>query len=85
MIENLSHIARVFIALLIALPSVTACVCRSIFTATVSINGIFLARSIGQNKKELKHHIYSKAYDVLTKKTVADINDLTDPGKDFIR
>jgi hypothetical protein len=37
------------------------------------------------NKKDLKHEVYNKAHEVLTSKSVADINELKDPGVDTVK
>ncbi|XP_052788522.1 uncharacterized protein LOC128223273 [Mya arenaria] len=58
---------------------------RAVFSACLKVSGIFLARAVGGNKKELKHEVYNRAYDILTTRTIADINDLSDPGSDLIR
>ncbi|XP_061164731.1 uncharacterized protein LOC133173727 [Saccostrea echinata] len=55
------------------------------FTGRLILGGIFLARSVGANKKEVKHETYQKALDVLKTKTVAEIFNLTDPGAEAIR
>ncbi|XP_056012785.1 uncharacterized protein LOC130052317 isoform X4 [Ostrea edulis] len=55
------------------------------FTGRLILGGIFLARSVGANKKEVKHETYQKALDVLKTKTVAEIFSLTDPGAEAIR
>ncbi|XP_045196468.2 uncharacterized protein LOC123551531 [Mercenaria mercenaria] len=58
---------------------------RLLFTGRLSISGIFLTRTVGMNKKDMKHEVYNKAHEVLTTKTVADINDLKDPGVETVR
>ncbi|XP_052226682.1 uncharacterized protein LOC127841679 [Dreissena polymorpha] len=58
---------------------------RAVYTGRLAISGIFLARCVGLNKKELKHEVYDKAYKVLTTQTLAVINDLRDPGADVVR
>lgn len=55
------------------------------FTGRLILGGIFLARSVGANKKEVKHETYQKALNVLKSKTVAEIFNLTDPGAEAIR
>ncbi|KAH3793706.1 hypothetical protein DPMN_147224, partial [Dreissena polymorpha] len=58
---------------------------RAVYTGRLAISGIFLARCVGLNKKELKHKVYDKAYKVLNTQTLADINNLRDPGADIVR
>ncbi|KAH3780123.1 hypothetical protein DPMN_157933 [Dreissena polymorpha] len=65
-------------------PSLVSCY-RAVYTGRLAISGIFLARCVGLNKKELKHEVYDKAYKVLTTQTLAVINDLRDPGADVVR
>ena len=58
---------------------------RPLFTGKLCISGIYLARSLGHNKKTLKHEVYDEAMKVLTQKTVAEINELRDPGMDSLK
>ena len=58
---------------------------RPLFTGKLAISGIYLARSIGGNKKTLKHEVYTKALKALTELTIAQINDLKDPGMESIK
>ena len=58
---------------------------RSIFTGKLSISGIFLARSLGSNKKQMKHEVYDQALKILTEKTIEEINELKDPGVESIK
>ena len=58
---------------------------RSIFTGSLRISGIFLARCVGVNKKEMKHEVFDKAFEVLTKKSIVAINDFQDPGLGMVR
>ena len=55
------------------------------YTGCLTLTGVFLARSVGGNKKEVKHDTYSKALDILKTKTVAEIYSGVDPGPDAIR
>lgn len=55
------------------------------YTGSLTLTGVFLARSVGGNKKEVKHDTYSKALDILKSKTVAEIYSGVDPGPDAIR
>ena len=55
------------------------------YSARVSINGIFLARGVGGNKKELKHEVFNKAHEILLKSSTDDINNLKDPGIEMVR
>jgi hypothetical protein len=38
------------------------------YTGCLTLTGVFLARSVGGNKKEVKHDTYSKALDILVVK-----------------
>ncbi|KAL4240562.1 hypothetical protein ACF0H5_001354 [Mactra antiquata] len=58
---------------------------RLIFSGALRINGIFLARGVGVNKKELKHEVYNTALEILKTKSVKDINELKDPGPETVR
>lgn len=55
------------------------------YTGCLHLSGVFLARSVGGNKKEVKHDTYSKGLDILKLKTVAEIYSGIDPGPDAIR
>ena len=59
--------------------------CRQLFTGKLGINGIFLARGVGCNKKDMKHEIYNTALNVLKTQTIEDLNALKDPGEDMVR
>ena len=54
-------------------------------TGCLKIAGVFLARAVSVNKKELKHLVFQKALNVLLTKTVAEIYNLVDPGVDTLR
>ena len=54
-------------------------------TGCLKLEGVFLAREVGFNRKELKHLVFQKALNVLLTKTVAEIYNLVDPGVDTLR
>ncbi|XP_060074691.1 uncharacterized protein LOC132554399 [Ylistrum balloti] len=58
---------------------------RWMYTGYLKLDGIFLTRSVGANKKEVKHDVYTKGLDLLKSKTVAEIFALKDPGVEAIR
>ena len=58
---------------------------RPIFTAKLAISGIYLARSLGSNKKHMKHEVYDQALKILTEKSISEINELKDPGMESVK
>lgn len=58
---------------------------RSMYTAKLTLENKFLARAVAASKKELKHEVYKKAVEVLTKQSIGSIMKLTDPGPDKMR
>lgn len=58
---------------------------RWMYTGYLKLDGIFLTRSVGANKKEVKHDVYTKGLEILKTKTVAEIFALKDPGVEAIR
>ena len=54
-------------------------------TGCLKLAGVFLARAVSVNRKELKHLVFQKALNVLLTKTVAEIYNLVDPGVDTLR
>ena len=55
------------------------------YTGSMSLDGVFLARAVCVNKKELKHLVFEKGLNVLMNKTVAEIYSLIDPGVQTLR
>nr|KAG5710611.1 hypothetical protein BaRGS_013257 [Batillaria attramentaria] len=58
---------------------------RRIFSGRLLINDVFLARAVGQTKKELKHECYKLALEVLKTKDVGQILQQKDVGIEAIR
>ncbi|XP_033732567.1 uncharacterized protein LOC117321995 [Pecten maximus] len=58
---------------------------RWMYTGYLKLDGIFLTRSVGANKKEVKHDVYTKGLELLKTKTVAEVFALKDPGVEAIR
>ncbi|KAK3607126.1 hypothetical protein CHS0354_036065 [Potamilus streckersoni] len=58
---------------------------KPMYTGDLKLSSVFLVRSVGANKKEVKHEVYQKALDILTAKSVAEIFNLKDPGIEAIR
>ncbi|XP_029641150.1 uncharacterized protein LOC115215926 [Octopus sinensis] len=58
---------------------------RSMYTAKLTVEGKFMARAVAASKKELKHEVYKKAVEVLTKQSVASIVKQKDPGPEKMR
>ncbi|KAL8609605.1 hypothetical protein ACOMHN_023741 [Nucella lapillus] len=58
---------------------------RHTFSGKLSLSGMFLARAVGQVKRELKHECYKLALQVLRTKTVAEILKQHDIGIEAIR
>ena len=58
---------------------------RPIFTAKLAISGIYLARSLGSNKKHMKHEVYDQALKILTEQSISEINELKDPGMESVK
>ncbi|OWF49723.1 uncharacterized protein LOC110451341 [Mizuhopecten yessoensis] len=58
---------------------------RWMYTGYLKLDSIFLTRSVGANKKEVKHDVYTKGLDIVKTKTVAEIFALKDPGVEAIR
>ncbi|XP_067662817.1 uncharacterized protein [Haliotis asinina] len=58
---------------------------KMMFTGRLFIGSVFLARSVGANKKEVKHECFRKAVDVLKSKSVAAIMKMEDVGTEKMR
>ena len=58
---------------------------RWMYTGCLSIGSMFLARTVGAKKKEIKHECFSKALEVMKTQTVAEILAMKDPGCEAIR
>ena len=58
---------------------------KHMYTGSMSLDGVFLARAVCVNKKELKHLVFEKGLNVLMNKTVAEIYSLIDPGVQTLR
>lgn len=56
-----------------------------LYTGTLSLNGVFIARAIKSNNRELRWALFDKAVKHLLTKTVAEIYSLKDPGVETIR
>ncbi|CAI9714920.1 Hypothetical predicted protein [Octopus vulgaris] len=50
------------------------------YSASFHLDGLFIARGCGIHKKDLKHKIYSKVYELLLTTPIDDILKLKDPG-----
>lgn len=58
---------------------------RSMYTAKLTLENKFLARAVAASKKDLKHEVYKKAVEVLTKQNIGSIMKLKDPGPEKMR
>ena len=58
---------------------------KHMYTGRLKLAGVFLARAVSVNKKELKHLVFQKALNILLTKTVAEIYSLVDPGVETLR
>lgn len=58
---------------------------KIMYTGTLKLDDVFLARAIRPSKKEVKQEVFQKALQVMLSMTVAEIYNMVDPGADAIR
>lgn len=58
---------------------------KSLFTGILGLCGVFLVRSVGKNKKDLKQDVFQKAIDLLKNKPVQLVMSQRDPGAEAIK